>query len=136
MSEHLQNVGPDAESGNGKTDEANRELVAARRGRDEKADAGGSAENAAPKELRGFGSGALKVKGRIFAMISSKGYLVLKLPKERVDSLVAAGEGENFDPGHGRIMKEWVVVTSDAALWVELAREARQFADGARKKKI
>ena len=88
------------------------------------------------QEGRGFGSGALKVKGRIFAMISSKGYLVLKLPKERVDSLVAAGEGENFDPGHGRIMKEWVVVTSDAALWVELAREARQFADGARKKKI
>ena len=30
---------------------------------------------------RGFGSGALKVRGRIFAMITSKAQLVVKLPR-------------------------------------------------------
>ena len=37
---------------------------------------------------RGFGSGALKVNGKIFAMMSSKGKFVVKLPKKRVDDLV------------------------------------------------
>ena len=34
--------------------------------------------------------------------------LVVKLPRSRVDELVAAGEGDRFDPGHGRIQKEWL----------------------------
>src|SRR5579863_8162496 len=46
----------------------------------------------------GFGSGALKTDGKIFAMISSKGVFVVKLPKARVDALVAKGAGERFDP--------------------------------------
>ncbi len=41
-------------------------------------------------------------------MISSKGKFVVKLPRQRVDALVATGEGERFDPGHGRLMKEWI----------------------------
>ena len=41
-------------------------------------------------------------------MISSKGQFVAKLPRERVDELVRLGQGEHFDPGHGRKMKEWV----------------------------
>jgi hypothetical protein len=32
----------------------------------------------------------------------------VKLPRERVDELVEAGAGHRFDPGHGRLMKEWV----------------------------
>src|SRR5262249_52696645 len=47
---------------------------------------------------KGFGSGALKVNGKIFAMITSKGYFVVKLPRARVDHFVAAGVGERFDP--------------------------------------
>ena len=43
-------------------------------------------------------------------MVSSRGAFVLKLPRERVASLVAAGQGQAFDPGHGRVMKEWVRV--------------------------
>lgn len=76
---------------------------------------------------KGFGSCALKVKGRIFAMISSKGEFVMKLPKERVDELAASGKGERFDPGHGRLMKEWVVVREASANWVKLAQEACDF---------
>lgn len=82
---------------------------------------------------KGFGSGALKAGGKIFAMISSKGEFVVKLPKTRVDNLVASGEGEPFDPGHGRLMKEWLVVTGAKTPWNELAREAYQFVRNAKK---
>jgi hypothetical protein len=75
---------------------------------------------------KGFGSGALKVNGKIFAMMSSKGNFVVKLSEERVDALIAAGSGTRFDPGHGRLMKEWLVVTADHKFWVPLAREARK----------
>jgi TfoX/Sxy family transcriptional regulator of competence genes len=67
----------------------------------------------------------LKVRGRIFAMVA-RGRLVVKLPKARVDELVAAGAGERFDPGHGRVMKEWIAMGTDEG-WVELAREAHRF---------
>ena len=76
---------------------------------------------------KGFGSGALKVNGKIFAMISSKGVFVVKLPKARVDALTDAGRGAPFDPGHGRIMKEWLAVSAAPAAWVALAKEARAF---------
>jgi hypothetical protein len=76
---------------------------------------------------KGFGSGALKVKGKIFAMMSSKGQFVVKLPKERVCDLVASGEGQYFDPGRGQLMKEWLAVGCGKANWVELAREAYHF---------
>jgi hypothetical protein len=76
---------------------------------------------------RGFGADALKVGGKIFAMMV-KGELVVKLPKERVDELIADGAGTRFDPGHGRLMKEWVSVPpSKEKHWIRLAEEARTF---------
>src|ERR1700676_4436151 len=79
-----------------------------------------------PGSGKGFGSRALKVNGKIFAMMSSKGHFVVKLPEERVNALVAAGSGTRFHPGRGRLMKEWLVVTGDPKSWVPLAREARK----------
>lgn len=76
---------------------------------------------------KGFGSGALKVKGKIFAMISSKGEFVVKLPNKRVGELVESGKGELFDPGHGRLMKEWIVIGPGKSDWVDLAKEACDF---------
>jgi hypothetical protein len=81
---------------------------------------------APPGTGKGFGSGALKVAGKIFAMMSSKGEFVVKLSEERVNELVAAGKGSRFDPGRGRVMKEWLVVTADHTLWIPLAKEARK----------
>jgi hypothetical protein len=72
-----------------------------------------------------FGAGALKVHGRIFAMVV-RGRLV-KLAKDRVDELVGARQGTYFDPGHGRLMKQWVVVVDKRCSWVELAKEAHDF---------
>ncbi|MGH2396413.1 MAG: hypothetical protein ACRDFW_05375 [bacterium] len=81
-----------------------------------------------PSGKRGkFGSDALKVKGKIFGMFR-KGELVLKLPASRVDELVRSGHGRHFDPGHGRLMKEWVSVgTSVGGRWLAMAKEARDF---------
>jgi hypothetical protein len=73
----------------------------------------------------GFGSNpGVRVGGKIFAMVS-KGGLVVKLPRARVAELVEKGKGTRFDPGHGRLMKEWLVVsTSQAKLWQLLIEEA------------
>jgi len=79
-------------------------------------------------ERKNFGSSALKIQGKIFAMISSKGKFVVKLPRQRVDTLVAAGDGERFDPGHGRLMKEWVAFDPTSEIeWLPLAKEAMDF---------
>jgi hypothetical protein len=79
---------------------------------------------------KGFGSTGLKVNGKLFAFISSRGKFVAKLPRERVDELVSASQGEHFDPGHGRVMKEWIAVDPGRADLVELARAAYRFARG------
>jgi TfoX/Sxy family transcriptional regulator of competence genes len=76
----------------------------------------------------GFGrSEGLRISGKIFAMLV-RGELVVKLPKDRVEDLTASGLGYYFDPGHGRLMKEWVAVTPSASRrWRKLVEEARAF---------
>lgn len=75
-----------------------------------------------------FGSKALKVHDKIFAMLSSSGHFVVKLPKARVDALVNAGAGGRFEASQGRPMKEWLQVDpASNEDWLELAREALEF---------
>jgi hypothetical protein len=82
----------------------------------------------------GFGSSVgLRVRGKIFAFVSRNEELVVKLPRDRVDELVAAGKGARFDPGHGRIMKEWLELSSTSQRdWNRLADEAFLFVGKAR----
>ncbi len=76
---------------------------------------------------RRFGSDALKVDGSIFAMVTG-GRLVVKLPRDRVDALIASGTGRPFDSGRGRPMKEWLAVAGDdPGTWTALAGEALEF---------
>lgn len=83
--------------------------------------------NARVSLARMFGSNGLKVSGKVFAMMV-KDNLVVKLPKQRVEALISAKLGEYFDPGHGRLMKEWVAIKPKAeAQWLKLAKEAQQF---------
>ena len=82
------------------------------------------------KTGRGFGSTGLKVDGKLFALVSSRREFVVKLPKARVQALVAEGVGVLWDPGHGRLMKEWIAIKENYARWLELAKEARSFVGG------
>ena len=79
----------------------------------------------------GFGRNAgLRIGGKIFAMLVG-GELVVKLPKDRVDELVASGAARRFEPGTGRVMKEWASVpTTSSRRWRALADDARTFVGG------
>lgn len=81
-----------------------------------------------PAGGRRFGAQALRRHGRIVAMLAG-GCLVVKLPRARVDDLVAAGEGVRFDAHRGTPMKEWFVLARDSPRsWAELAGEALAYA--------
>jgi hypothetical protein len=76
----------------------------------------------------GFGGGAIRYRRKIFAMFV-RGQLVVKLPRKRVDELVAEGHGERFDANKGTPMKEWFSLDPESGLaWPALAREALSFA--------
>ena len=74
---------------------------------------------------RGFGAGTLRAHGKIFAMLASRERFVVKLPQARVAELLENGAGAPFDMGHGRVMRERVVITAaDPSRRIALAREA------------
>ena len=87
---------------------------------------------APPPGGSGFGRGALRYRGKIFAMFV-RGQLVLKLPRPRVDELVDDGHGIRFDANKGTPMKEWFSLDPESELaWLPLAREALDFARAGR----
>ena len=80
-----------------------------------------------PRGGSGFGQSALRFQGKIFAM-HVRGALVLKLPAERVEALVRAGEGVHFDANKGTPMREWLSLAPGSGLpWLPLATEALDF---------
>jgi hypothetical protein len=87
-----------------------------------------------PAGKRGFGASALTIDGRIFAMMP-RDRLVVKLPRARVDALVADGWGVPFDANRGRPMKEWLVIDpAHENDWLSLAEEARAFVGTGRRR--
>jgi hypothetical protein len=59
------------------------------------------------------------------------GALVVKLPRARVEELIAAGQGAAFAPA-GKVFKEWVAVPQfDEHGWTSLIEESIRFVDGA-----
>jgi hypothetical protein len=76
-----------------------------------------------PKSM--LNAAGLAVSGKVFAF-EHDGALVLKLPRDHVEGLVASGAGRSFGTP-GRIMKEWVAVPTqrpvDQAALAEAALE-------------
>ncbi|HEY2128430.1 MAG TPA: hypothetical protein VGH77_14710 [Streptosporangiaceae bacterium] len=85
-----------------------------------------------PRGGSGFGRSALRYENKIFAMLV-RGRLVLKLPADRVDTLVNGGDGVHFDANKGTPMKEWFSLDPESGLaWLPLAREALEFSRAGR----
>ncbi len=76
---------------------------------------------------RRFGSDTLRLGGSIVAMLV-QGRVVLKLPRERVEALIGAGDGAPFENGRGQPMREWVALTGDPADDPALLRGALELA--------
>src|SRR5262249_9698571 len=63
-------------------------------------------------------------------MMTPRAEFVAKIPKARVDELLDQGVGERFEPGPGRVMKEWLALDRHPERWTALAEEAYQFVKG------
>ncbi|TDN90947.1 TfoX/Sxy family protein [Microbacterium sp. BK668] len=76
-----------------------------------------------------FGSEGLRVRGKVFAFVGHRGSLVVKVPEERADEIVASGVAERMEM-RGRAMREWLVVGPGAAAeWQPLTAEAFAYVD-------
>ena len=76
----------------------------------------------------GRGAQGMKHGGKMITMFY-KGDLVVKLAPERVSEIVAAGEGEPFDPGTGKPMADRALVrASRKDSWVALCEESAEHA--------
>ena len=75
-----------------------------------------------------MGGACLRTGGEFVGMPHHKGDgIVVKLPRDRVDEMIAAGEGAPFAPA-GKVFREWVLVEAhDDDRWVELLRESVAF---------
>lgn len=74
-----------------------------------------------------FGSQGLRT-GRKFFAIWWQEHLVVKLPADRLQELVAAGQAEVFEPMPGRPMNGWGLL-QDSAEWDPLVTEARTYVE-------
>lgn len=85
-------------------------------------------EDARVEEGTIMGGRCARVDGEFLALVDFAGSgLVVKLPKERVQELIAEGVGEPFAPA-GRVFKEWVSIPRrDRRRWRTLLREGVAF---------
>ena len=76
-----------------------------------------------------MGLPCLRWNGAFFASCDRRtGNLLVKLPEQRVDELVAAGQAEPFAPA-GRRFREWAAIPeTKARSWKHLLDEATRFA--------
>jgi hypothetical protein len=77
--------------------------------------------------LSGRGAQGIKLGKKLIVMFL-KGDLLVKLPEKRVLEIIASGEGEPYDPGTGKPMKNWVLIPeTQRDLWIGYSEEAKQY---------
>lgn len=80
-----------------------------------------------PSDSAKFGANALRVDGKIYAALTRRRHLLLKLAPARVAELLAGGRAQPMESG-GRVMRGWITLAPDEAeLWIPLSNEARTF---------
>lgn len=88
-----------------------------------------------PSESAKFGANALRVNGKIYAALTRKRHLLLKLAPARVAELLKEGRAAPMESG-GRVMHGWITLAPGAAeLWIPLSNEARTFVTSQTKRK-
>jgi hypothetical protein len=82
-----------------------------------------------PTRKKGFGSSGLYTHDKLFAFLSHRNRLILKLPRDRVNGLVARREVTRWQPHrNGRGLREWVALRPPSKInWLPLARDAMKF---------
>ena len=75
-----------------------------------------------------MGGRCARVSGEFLALADFKDSgLVVKLPRERVDALIAAGTGQPFAPA-GKVFREWIAIPyRHRRRWRALVREGVGF---------
>ncbi len=75
-----------------------------------------------------MGGPCVRVDGEFLALVDFNGSgMVVKLPRGRVDELIASGVGQPFAPA-GRVFKEWVSIPiPDRDVWRSLLIEGVRF---------
>jgi hypothetical protein len=77
-----------------------------------------------------MGYPCLRSNGAFFACVErGTGSLIVKLPSERVNELIASNKARAFAP-NGRTFREWAAIPrADRKTWSALLDEARAFAE-------
>ncbi|MDW3219491.1 MAG: hypothetical protein R8F63_12845 [Acidimicrobiales bacterium] len=75
-----------------------------------------------------MGGPCVRSAGEFVGMPHHKGDgIVVKLPRDEVDAMIAAGDGASFAPA-GKVFREWVLVEEhDETRWTELLRRSVAF---------
>ncbi|GJM37934.1 MAG: hypothetical protein DHS20C19_13010 [Acidimicrobiales bacterium] len=75
-----------------------------------------------------MGGPCARSAGEFVGMPHHKGDgIVVKLPRDEVDAMIAAGDGASFAPA-GKVFREWVLVEAhDERQWTELLRRSVAF---------
>lgn len=75
----------------------------------------------------GKGAQGIKYNGKMFIMFS-KGDLLIQLSPERVLELIESGDGEGYDPGTGKVMKNRILILhSNKEKWIPLGEESKRY---------
>ena len=83
------------------------------------------ADDSEVEVLQGRGAQGIKRDGKLF-VIFIKGDLIAKLPEQRVKEVIDSGDGEPFDPGTGKPMKNRVLIpASKTDYWIKYSEEAK-----------
>lgn len=79
---------------------------------------------------RMFSTEGLRIRGKVYAFLSHDGELIVKVPRDRGNELVADGSAERMVM-RGREMREWITASPDAGdvVWSPLVDEAHDYVD-------